>query len=262
VLVIASGSFVRPALVAEPLDALRAAHGLAPDPQLARLRRHLVLSPFPPSLREPAFPLPPAAHSIRLDAAGGAGDGDPLASWAARRAGAPLVYLTLGTVFNLESGDLFSRALAGLRDLPVDLVVTVGRQLDPEELGPQPANVHLARYIPQSSLLPRCDLVVSHGGSGSVLGALAHGLPMVLLPIGADQPRNAARCAELGIARVLDAVAATPEHVAEAVSAALADPGARRAAERMRDELAALPGPAHAVHLLERLAEDERRESP
>ena len=53
---------------------------------------------------------------------------------------------------------------------------------------------------------PALRLVVSHGGSGSVVGALAHGLPMVLLPLGADQPQNARRCAELGVARVLDAV--------------------------------------------------------
>ncbi|HSH81126.1 MAG TPA: nucleotide disphospho-sugar-binding domain-containing protein, partial [Herpetosiphonaceae bacterium] len=123
---------------------------------------------------------------------------------------------------------------------------------------PQPANVHIARYIPQSSLLPHCSLVVSHGGSGSVIGALAHGLPMVLIPMGADQPLNAARCADLGVARVLDAVTATPEAAREAAAAVLADPAYRRAAERLRDEIAVLPGPEHAVALLERLAAEKR----
>ena len=104
----------------------------------------------------------------------------------------------------MESGDLFQRVLAGLRDLPIDLIVTVGRDLDPVDLGTQPANVHVERFMPQAALLPHCDLVVSHAGSGSVLGALAHGLPMVLLPIGADQPLNAARCQALGVADVLD----------------------------------------------------------
>jgi UDP:flavonoid glycosyltransferase YjiC (YdhE family) len=102
--------------------------------------------------------------------------------------------------------------------------------------------------------LPHCALVVSHGGPGSVIGALAHGLPMVLIPLGADQPYNAARCAELRVARVLDAVEATPETVREAVATVLADSTYRRNAERLRDEIAALPGPAHAVVLLERLA--------
>jgi catechol 2,3-dioxygenase-like lactoylglutathione lyase family enzyme len=76
----------------------------------------------------------------------------------------------------------------------------------------------------------------------------------VLSPMGADQPRNAARCAELGLARVLDAVAATPAAVRDAVSGVLADPGYRRAAERLRDEIAAQPGPEDAVRLLERIA--------
>jgi MGT family glycosyltransferase len=138
----------------------------------------------------------------------------------------------------------------GVRDLPVNVVATVGRALDPGVLGRQPPNVHVERYIPQAQLLPHCSLVVSHGGSGSVIGALAHGLPMVLIPIGADQPRNARRCDDLQVARVLPALEATPDRVRAATSAVLA--------ERMRDEIGALPGPDHAVTLLERLATERR----
>ncbi len=249
VLVIAAGSFVRHGLVAGPLNALRAEHGLPPDPELQMLSRYLVLSPFPPSYRDPAFPLPATAHSFSPLLAG---------NTAAPPSLTPTVYFTLGTVFNLECGDLFARVLAGLRDLAVDVVVTVGPQIDPEELGPLPGNFHVERYIPQSLVLPRCSAVVSHGGSGSVLGALGHGLPMVLIPMGADQPLNAARCEELGVARVLDAVKATPEMVREAVSAVLSDPTYRTGAERLRDEIAALPGPAHALTLLERLGTERR----
>lgn len=250
VLVIATGSFVRPEIVAEPLNALRAEHGLVPDPDLAMLSRHLVLSPFPPSFRDPAFPLPATAHSFRpLDPS----PDEPAPPWLERLGEAPTVYLTLGTVFNVESGDLFTRAIAGLRDLPIELVVTVGRQIDPAEFGPQPANVHIERYIPQSMLLSHCDLVLSHGGSGSVMGALEHGLPMVLLPMGADQMLNAARCRDLGVARVLDAVTAAPEAIGEAVSVLLAGGSYRKRAERIRDEIAVLPGVTHAVALLEAL---------
>ena len=145
----------------------------------------------------------PRRTRLRLLSRGGADDAAP--PWLSRLGGRPAVYLTLGTVYNVESGDLFRRALTGLRDLPVDLIVTVGPDIDPDEFGPQPAGVRIERFVPQAALLPHCDLVVSHGGSGSVLGALAHGLPMVLLPLGADQPLNAARCAALGAARVLDA---------------------------------------------------------
>jgi MGT family glycosyltransferase len=164
------------------------------------------------------------------------------------------VYVTLGTVFNTESGDLFGRVLAGVRELPVNVVVTVGQHIDPAEFGRQPANVHIARYIPQAQVLPRCAAVVSHGGSGSVLAALAYGLPSVLLPMGADQPHNARRCAALGVARALDPVDATPAEIGAAVAAVLAEPGYRQAAGRLREAALALPGPAHAVALLARLA--------
>ena len=249
VLVIAAGSFVRREFVAEALDEVRAEHGLAADPALAMPGRHLVLSPFPPSFRDPAFPLPGTAHSLRLHARA------PSRAPADR----PAVHLTFGTIYNVESGDLFQRVLAGLRELPIDVVVTVGRDIDPAELGPQPAHVHVERYVPQSEVLPRCDLVVSHGGSGSVMGALAHGLPMVLLPMGADQPLNAARCETLGVARALDAPTATPRSVREAVSRVLGDATYRRNAELVRDELDALPGPEHAVALLERLGDASER---
>jgi UDP:flavonoid glycosyltransferase YjiC (YdhE family) len=259
VLVSAAGNFVRPEIVAGPLDEVRKEHGLPADPALEALGRHLVLSPFPPSFRDPARPLPATAHGFR-----------PLISEPTRapaprvstRPGAPVVYFTLGTVFNMESGDLFTRVLAGLRELPVDVVVTVGHSIDPGELGPQPAHVHVLRHLAQESIMAHCSLVVSHGGSGSLIGALAHGRPSVLIPMGADQPLNAARAVELGVARRLDPIAATPESVRAAASAVLADPGYRRAAERVRDEFAALPGPSHAVRLLERLAAERRPLEP
>ena len=207
VLVIAAGGFVRPEVVAEPLDALRAEYGLPPDPGLAMLRRDLVLSPFPARYRDPG-----AGHALRPS---WLPSGAAPPAWLARIDGA--VSFSLGTVFNLECGDLFARVLAGLRELPVDVVATVGEDLDPDELGAQPARVHVERWIDQSAVLPRCRAAVSHGGSGGVMGALAHGVPLVLLPMGADQPLNARRCAELGVARVLDAVAATPADVRDAV---------------------------------------------
>lgn len=257
VLVIAEGSFVRHHLIAGPLGELRAAHGLPADPGLDMLGRHLVLAPFPPGFRNPDFPLPPTGQALRprgLDAVAE----QAVPRWIGELADVPTVYFTLGTVFNVESGDLFARVLAGLRELPVNVVVTVGDDVDPAELGPQPGHVRVERFVPQAALLPHCDVVVSHGGSGSVIGALAHGLPSVLIPMGADQPQNAARCAALGVSRVLDAVEATPDHVREAVVEVLADASYRLAAESLRDEIAALPGPAHAVGLLERLVADRR----
>jgi UDP:flavonoid glycosyltransferase YjiC (YdhE family) len=253
VISIGSGAFFWPQLVGEPINALRKEHGLPPDPDLSMLHRYLTVSPFPPSFRDPSNPLPPNAHSIRTVAADRA-VGDEEVSWLAGRAVRPLVYFTLGTIFNLESGDLFERALAGLRELPVDVVVTVGRDLDPQVLGSQPSNVYIRSYIPQSALLPHCDLVVSHAGSGSIAGALANALPMVLLPIGADQPFNAARCNDLHVGRVLNAFEATPEDIRLAAAAVLEDSTYRQNAKRLEAEIASLPDPEHSVRLLERLA--------
>lgn len=256
VLVMATGSFVRKEVVGEALNELRTGHGLPPDSELEMLRRYLVLSPFPPGFRDPAYPLPPTAHSFQpsLDSSGV----DPLPARESWKPSLPTVYFTLGTVFNMESGDLFTRVLSGLCDLSANIIVTVGPYLDPLELGPQLGNIHIERYIPQEAILAHCNVVISHGGSGSVSGALAYGRPMVLIPMGADQPLNAERCVQLGLARVLDPIAATPESVSAAVSEVLANPGYRQAAERLRDEFAVLPGPAYSVRLLERLATEKQ----
>jgi UDP:flavonoid glycosyltransferase YjiC (YdhE family) len=251
VLVIAAGGFVRPDVVAEALDRLRAEYRLPPDPGLAMLSRYLVLCPFPPSYRDPADPLPATAHPFGSSAAPVRPAAEPLIERRGRRR---TVYVTLGTIVNTESGDLFPRVLAGVRELPVEVVVTVGRGMDPGELGIQPPNVHVTRYLPRSEVLPRCAAAVTHAGSGSVIGALAHGVPLVCIPIGADQPLNARRCTALGVGRALDAMTATAEQVREAVSAVLIEPGYRHAAARLQAEIAALPAPAAAVGLLERLA--------
>lgn len=250
VAVLAAGGFARPELLADRLDELRAAHGLPPDPGLAMPGRHLYLVPFAPSFRDPAAPLPATAHPFDPWVL----PPDPPVTWTPPPGEGPLVYLTLGTVFHLEAGDLFARALAGLRELGVRVVGTVGAEIDPAELGPQPATVHLARHLPQAAVLPHCAAVVCHGGSGSVTGALAHGLPVLCLAMGADQPHNARRVVALGAGVALDPVTATPAAVRDAVAHLLADPAVRAAAAAHAAEVAALPGPASAVPLLERLA--------
>ncbi|MEV8517281.1 glycosyltransferase [Dactylosporangium sp. NPDC051484] len=237
VVVLAAGTFGRPDGLAEFLDETRAANGLPADPSLAMLDRHLVISPVPASFRPR-----PGAKPMR-----------PMPLVPPVPTTPPTVYFTLGTIFNTESGDLFARFLGGLRDLPISLVVTVGGGIDPAELGAQPPNVRVERYIPQADLLPRCSAVVSHAGSGTVVGALAHGLPMVLVPMGADQPANADRCESLGVGVVLDAVDSTPADAAEALRAVLWQPSYRDAAQALRTEIAGMPSPAEVLPLLESL---------
>jgi len=257
VLVIAEGSFVRPDLISPPLNAIRAELGLPPDPDLVMLHRYLALAPAPLSYRNPAYPLPATAHLLHPLPPDPSADLS-LPAWAATLPPAPTVYFTLGTVFGLESGDLFERVLAGLRALPINVIATVGRDLDPADFGAQPDHIHIAQYIPQAAILPLCHASITHGGSGSVLGALAHGLPLVLIPMGADQPQNAARCVALGVGRVLDAIDATPETVRATVMQVLDDPAYRTAARRVAAEIADLPPPSVAVQLLERLGAEKR----
>ncbi|MDT0263951.1 glycosyltransferase [Jatrophihabitans lederbergiae] len=249
VTVLAAGGMIRAALVADPLTALRAQYGLGADPALSMLHRYLTLTPVPPSYRDPTDPLPSTAHHLRpavLEAVGDTGPAPP--------GDRPTVYFTLGTIFHQESGDLFGRVLAGLRDLAADVIVTVGRELDPRELGEQPAHVRVERFIPHASLLPHCAAVVSHAGSGSVIGALAFGVPSVLLPMGADQPLNGDRCAALGVAKVLDPVTCSPQQVGQAVLDVLDVPSYRAAASRLRIEIRELPHAGHGADLVERLA--------
>ena len=107
--------------------------------------------------------------------------------------------------------------------------------------------------MPQASLLPHCAAVVSLAGSGSVLGALTHGLPMVCIPLGADQPLNAERCTALGVGLELDALTLTPDDVLAATTAVLTEPRYRASAEGVRAEISAMPSSRNALTLLEEL---------
>jgi UDP:flavonoid glycosyltransferase YjiC (YdhE family) len=241
----------RQALVAS-MNVLRASVGLPPDPDGAMLFRYLYLLCEPPYLQPPGEELPPTAHRLRRVPFDRSGD-ESLPAWVADLPRQPTVFATLGTAVNQTPG-IFPAILEGLRDEPVNLVVAVGRDRDPAELGAQPPNGHIERYIPQSLLFPHCDVVVSHGGAGPILAALSCGLPLVNIPIGSDQPENAARCAALGVGVTVAPEERTPEAIRRAVREVLATPSYRANAERLCGEMAALPGPEHAVVLLERLA--------
>lgn len=150
----------------------------------------------------------------------------------------------------------FAAILAALRDELVNLILTVGRNQDPADFGPQPTHVHIARYVPQTLILPRCDLVITHGGFNTTMAALDRGLPVVAIPLGADQFQNASRCAALGVGRVVGPEERTPEAIGAAVRAVLADPTYHANAVALREQLSALPGPEEGVRLLERLARE------
>ena len=243
-------------IVVDAVRRLRELFGL-PDRSIPEwLEQYLVLTPVPAILTTPGNPIPPTVHHLRvlpLD------DSTlTLPGWIDGIGARPLIYVGLGAGFSGYRGpEIFGKLLAGLADVDAEIVLTVGNDLDPASFGPQPAHIHLERYLPLGALLACCSLVVFHGGSGTLAHAVARGLPMVMIPLGADQPENAARCAELGASRTLDQDALTPALVREAVLDVLQTPGYRESAERLRDAYNALPGPELAVSLLERLAREK-----
>jgi MGT family glycosyltransferase len=222
--------------LAEALDEVRAEIGLEPDPQLERIAEMPSFSLIPQALEVPdtegidrilRFRVPD--HPPR-----------PLPDWWPNNEW-PLVYLTFGTVVPTigHYPKLYRDAIDVLSVLPVRLLVTVGRDCDPADLGPVPPNVHVARWIPQSDVLPHAAAIVSHGGSGTVTGSLAAGVPAVVVPFIADQFHNAQRVEALraGVALEAEDIVRLPD----AVRALLAETAYREAAGRVAAEMQALP---------------------
>ena len=166
------------------------------------------------------------------------------------RADPPQILLTLGTVHN--SIGVLSTALSGLRALVpgARITVSVGPDLDPLALGPQPDDVRIERWIDQSALIPACRLVVSHAGSGTTFGALAAGVPLLCLPQGADQFRNASAVAASGAGLALPPPLATAEAIRTAAERLLTEDGFAQAAARIAAEIAAMPSPHEVVERL------------
>lgn len=228
----------------------------------AGLFRYLYLDVCPPDLQSGEITQVEVAHPVRgvdLDAArgGAAGDAQPPAWLDTLPADRPTVYVSLGTIFNSDPG-LFGTILAGLADEPVNVIVTLGPDADPAVLGPQPAHIHVAGFIPQDLLLPRCDAVINQGGT-AILSILAHGLPLLVLPRGANQFHNAEACAAAGVGRTLLPGEVDAASVRHSVRLLLHEPGYRKHAGRIAGQIEAMPAPKEGVTLLERLA---RQASP
>jgi len=241
-------------LAAGAVDAIRRVEGLSPDPSGDALRESPYLSVFPASLdeggqpdthrfRDPAWEEPAAA----------------LPDWWPGREDEPLVYVTFGSVAGgfAQALPAYAAALQAVAELPVRVLLTVGRDLDLAGLPGAPGNVRIERWVPQQDVLGRAAAAVVHGGSGSTLGAIAAGVPLVVVPLFADQPQNARRVAEVGAGLAVepnrDDVPATIEPLREAIRAVLRDPSYGERARALAGELRAEPPVDEAVPLLERL---------
>jgi UDP:flavonoid glycosyltransferase YjiC (YdhE family) len=123
-------------------------------------------------------------------------------------------------------------------------VVALGREYaDPADwAGPRPDNVHLVSFAQQRLLLPSCDLFLTHAGFNAVREALTAGVPMVALPMHAEQPANAQRLFELGVGLAVRPEKANAATLASACRCVLDDPAIRRAARGFQRQILGLPG--------------------
>jgi UDP:flavonoid glycosyltransferase YjiC (YdhE family) len=235
------------AAVRPHLDALSSEWGVADGS--ARLLDSPFLDLCPPSLALPLANPFPDVRPLRPQLPAGSA-----ATWPGQLDALPFdrtVLVTLGTVVN-TSPELFETIVAGVAGLPVNLVVTVGPDVDPARLGRQPAHVHVARYLPYDGLLPRCTAVVAHAGAGTLFASLAEGLPSVLVPQGAEQVANGLAAQASGAA-----VTVLPDDLTAAAARAalvqvLEDESYRSAARRIAGEIAAMPTADEVVRALER----------
>jgi UDP:flavonoid glycosyltransferase YjiC (YdhE family) len=225
---------------------------LTASPYLSRFPPSFDPSPFPVTLRyrdplaDPVGP-PPWLERFWSDVAG------------------PRIYLSFGTVLGHMSiaSAVYRVALDAVGSLEARVLLTTGRHFDPAQLGEVPSNVRVEPWVDQASVLSRADLVVCHGGSGTVLGALGAGVPLVVVPLFADQFENAGRVAALGAGAVVESTAVHPSGrrdptaldagtLAAAIESVLSAGAHRRAAANLAAEMAAAPGPGDLLDQLAR----------
>jgi UDP:flavonoid glycosyltransferase YjiC (YdhE family) len=224
------------------------AHGL-PAPDRGGMYGRLYLDIAPPSMQFPHIATIPAVQPLRPVALQASGAQAP---WLAELGRRPVVTVTFGTVFN-NRADLYQMVLDGLGSADLDVIVATGHSEVAPQLTAVPANVQVHEWVPWSELLARSSVVVTHGGASSTLGPLALGVPLVMIPLGADHFTNAELAAATGAATVLDLRTVGPDDLRDAVATALAEP-ARSAAGRIAAEIAEMPSPEAVVPVLEGVA--------
>lgn len=163
----------------------------------------------------------------------------------------PLVVVSLSSTFQNQRQTL-DNSIAAMAELPISGLVTLGPSMANERFQPSD-NITIVPAYPHSKILPMAKAVVTHAGHGTIMRTLAHGLPMVCLPMGRDQTDNASRIVYHGAGLKLSAKA-KPHQIAKAIKRVLNEPEFARNARRLRDTILADVNANRAVHELESLA--------
>jgi MGT family glycosyltransferase len=193
--------------------------------------------------------LPPSVHYVGNCPWDRPSNEPPLAFLGELSHDRPWVYVTEGTAHFREPLAL-KAAVHGLADAPVQVIATSNHS--PTELGVSslPANFRLERWIPYSDLVPRVDLIVTTGGTNTIMQALTAGVPLIIVPSSWEQPESAWRVAEAGVGLRLSPRDCTPEKLRVAVETILATPSFRQNARLFSDILGRYGGAGYAAELL------------
>lgn len=224
------------------------------EPGLTAVERSTpYLTRFPAALDPSPFP-----HTVRFRH--DQPEREPLPDWWEGDR-SPLAYVTFGTVLGhmTIAADVYRTALRALDGLGLRVLLTVGRRFDPSVLDPLPASVHAERWVDQERVLPSAAVVVCHGGSGTVYAALAAGVPVVAVPVFADQFENGRRIAAAGAGVVVEVDGGSRARIVDerdaprirvAVETVLAAPRYRERAEAIAHAMAASPSPDDVLQAL------------
>ncbi|RJQ68155.1 glycosyltransferase [Pseudonocardiaceae bacterium YIM PH 21723] len=162
----------------------------------------------------------------------------------------PLVYVSLGTTYNQQLG-FYRAVLDAFRDEPCHVVLAIGGQVDPADLGEVPANVELHAHAPQLEILAHASVFITHCGMGGTQEGLNFSVPMIGVPQMPEQQINADRMAELGFGRRILPAEVTAERLRTAVFEVLADPAIRSRLAEVRSEIHHSGGAVRAAEVLE-----------
>jgi MGT family glycosyltransferase len=174
-----------------------------------------------------------------------------------RGPGQPLLYIAVGTLYQADLR-FFEQCIEAFGDGRFAVIMSVGKAVDPADLGPLPANFSVAQYVPQLQILDQADLFITHGGMNSINEAVMALVPMVAVPNTIEQAVNAFRIEQLGAGRYLPPERLDVSALRQVAEGLLADPAIAHGLSKIRDSFLEAGGIPHAVAAIEAFKKEHR----